>query len=297
MSISDSILKTLAYSDIFDYPLKDCEVWKYLIGDTKTGIEVVQRSLKIFTDLKRIYTDGEFFFLKGREKIVQTRKTREGWSKEKWQIAQKAASRLKIIPTIRMIGITGALAMSNCKKDDDIDLVIITSANTLWLTRFLIIILCSVLGIKRRKPNDKEINNKICFNLFLEENHLKIQPESLFLAREIVQVKPIYDQGGVYRKFIKENKWIEIFLPNTLSIDHKTIKRDNDITKKKGIAISLSRYLVIFEEIAFSLQYQYMKSKITSERVSRHQAFFHPNNLQDKIMSKYMERLRLLYLE
>ena len=63
MNISSSILKTLAYADIFDYPLTVCEVTNYLISNTKTSGEVVSKQLKILTDPSassgQVYTDGE----------------------------------------------------------------------------------------------------------------------------------------------------------------------------------------------------------------------------------------------
>jgi len=35
-----------------------------------------------------------------------------------------------------------------------------------------------------------------------------------------------------------------------------------------------------------------MKPKITNEKVDRHQAFFHPKNLQEKICTSFEEKLR-----
>jgi hypothetical protein len=43
---------------------------------------------------------------------------------------------------------------------------------------------------------------------------------------------------------------------------------------------------------AFLGQYLYMKPKMTVEKVSLHQAFFHPLNLGSKIQEKYEEKLR-----
>lgn len=289
MLISDSILKTLSYSDIFDFPLNGREVWKFLIEDRDRDRDRVEDELKKQTKNLVIERKGEYFFLKGREKIVELRNKREEWSMEKIEIARKAANKLSKIPSIKMIGVTGALAMNNCKENDDIDLMIVTSINSLWLTRILIILLCPVFGIMRRKVKDKKFNNKICFNLFLEENHLEIQPESLFLAHEIVQAKPIFDKGNIYERFIKENNWVKKFLPNAIQL---TRYQDNKITtKSKRVLICyLASLLSCLDFILFKFQYLYMKSKITCERVSKYQAFFHPGNLQNRIEKEYNER-------
>ncbi len=291
------ILKTLVYSDIFDYPLTVREMAHYLISDTKIGDKVIQKHLKVLTDAKQIYTDGDFYFFKNRNNIVELRKQREEWSKEKWEIARKTASKLKMIPTVKMIGVTGALAMGNCKKDDDVDLLIITSRNSLWLTRLLLVLSAPFLGINRRKPNDLNINNKICFNLFLDEDHLKIEPENLFLAHEIAQVKVIYDKDDIYEKFMQENKWVRNFLPNNVGMSNVICNMSKADVKCQMFSFLLDGVLVLLNWIVFYLQYLYMKPKITIERVSLHQAFFHPNNINKEIENKYKEKLYTLDLD
>ena len=72
----------------------------------------------------------------GRKSI--TRIKREQISKKKLQIARKAAKILGKISTVRFVGVTGALAMFNANIDSDIDLLIITSKNRLWLTRLCV---------------------------------------------------------------------------------------------------------------------------------------------------------------
>lgn len=45
-NIEIKINKTLCYSDLFDYPLKKEELWKYLISSTKVEKELLTKSLK-----------------------------------------------------------------------------------------------------------------------------------------------------------------------------------------------------------------------------------------------------------
>ena len=290
-TLSFSVLKTLAYADIFDYPLTANEAWRFLIGDTKVTAEVVRETLKILTDSKRICADGGFYLLSGRRNIVGVRRNRRDWSKQKLEVATKTVKKLKIFPWIKMIGITGALAMENCDEGDDIDLIIITSENLLWLTRLTIYLLCPILGIKRRKPGEKEVKNKICFNLFLEENHLKIFPQNLFVAHEIAQVKPIFNKDKTYEKFLGANLWVQDYLPNALN--HIAIQPYNHKIVSHGSTVQwFDGSTCILDKIAFKLQYFYMQQKITNERVGLHQAFFHPRDLSkkvEKILAKKMK--------
>lgn len=291
---ASAIIRTIIYSDIFDYPLTLEEIVKFLVGESEVGMGVVLNSLtKIIADSKQIDTDGEFYFLKGRKEIVELRKRRMGWSEKKWKIARGTAKKLRVIPMIKMVGITGALAMKNCKETDDIDLMVITVADRLWLTRLILYVLAPILGIRRRKPKEREVEDKICFNLFLEESSLQIQPENLFFAHEICQVKPIFWKDNIYEKFLWENQWVSNFLPNAKnSLKFKV--QSSKLGKKHPISQSASWRILIsfFNTLAFKLQYLYMKPKITNEKVDRHQAFFHPKNLQEKICTSFEEKLR-----
>lgn len=197
------ILRTLVYADIFDYPLKKEEIQKWLIagGNLKSQIS------------KLVQEENGFYFLKGRENLVELRRKRERQSREKIKLAEKVAGILRKIFWIKMIGITGALAMKNSDKEDDIDLFIITSKNRLWLTRGLIVTFLRFFGLYRRPG---KIKDKICPNMLLDEKHLAVpkNEQDLFSAHEVCQLKVIWDKDGIYQKFLKENQWVRQFLPN-----------------------------------------------------------------------------------
>ncbi|KPJ70358.1 hypothetical protein AMJ51_02135 [Microgenomates bacterium DG_75] len=211
-----AILRTLAYADIFDYPLTSSEVWRFLIGQKKVGIDTLQKVLKqIQADEKQIEADIDFYFLAKRRKIIALRKKRQIWSRKKMKIARRAAGWLKLLPSIKMVAVTGALAMENSDKDDDIDLLIITAENRLWLTRLLTVLLIEMVA-QRRRPGDKQVKDKICLNMFLDESHLRVpkKEQDLFAAHEVCQLKPIWERIGTYQKFIQKNQWVKQFLPN-----------------------------------------------------------------------------------
>ena len=212
VELKKAVLSTLAYADIFDYPLKKEEIWRFLLSDIRYQILDVSKGLK---ELPEVSQKNNFYFLKEREHLVLLRKKRERWSKEKLKIAQKVANWLKIIPTIKMVAVTGALAMENSNENDDIDLLIITSKSRLWLTRFLTVILLELVA-NRRHPADKEVKDKICLNMFLDEGHLEVpkKEQDLFSAHEVCQLKVLWDKNGIYQKFLKANLWSKKFLPN-----------------------------------------------------------------------------------
>ena len=120
-SREESIFKTLLYSDLFDYPLTESEIHKFLIAQK---IEKNELSKILKNGKLPIQEDDNFFFIKGRGKIVNARLSKEKFSLEKLEKAKKITRFLGLIPTIKLIGVSGTLAMKNCSVDDDIDLFI-----------------------------------------------------------------------------------------------------------------------------------------------------------------------------
>ncbi len=206
-----AILKTLAYADVFAYPLTLKELRQFLIGQ-KTNEESLKENLQV---LKKISFKGNYFFLKNKRGNVKRRGKRKKWSQRKWLLARKAAGWLKLIPWIKMVAVTGNLAMDNAEQDDDIDLLIVAAKDRLWLTRLLTNFLMEIVA-NRRRPGDKEVKDKICLNMFLDENHLEIpfKEQNLFTAHEVCQLKPVWVKSQIYQKFIQENLWWQKFLPN-----------------------------------------------------------------------------------
>lgn len=214
-NILKAIFRTLTYADIFAYPLNDKEIWEYLITDKKVNLQSLTKELARVVDKKLILQDSGFYFLPGREMIVALRKRRKMASRNKMKIAHRVAGRLKFIPTIKMVAITGALAMDNSEKNDDIDLLIVTDKKRLWLTRLLTIFLVELVA-QRRRPKDKEFKDKICLNMFLDEENLQVPPieRNLFSAHEACQLKPIWNRGDTYKRFVRANKWTTRYLAN-----------------------------------------------------------------------------------
>jgi len=286
--VREAILRTLAYADIFDYPLTPREIHKFLISEKPLDFDSVQKALsRMGAERKRISTDkaGHFYFLTGREKLVPLRKKRKKISQKKLKVAQKIAVLLKIISQVKLIGVTGRLAMENSETEDDIDFLIITSKNRLWLTRLLTVFLLELLRIRRR-PSNKYVKDKICLNMFLDEKHLSLpaKERDLFTAHEIVQMKPLWERGGTYGRFLKANGWVREYLPNV-------IKKDTRRTKEKIFQFSNFPIFNFFERLARDFQFWYMKRHRTVEVVSPHRALFHPQSARGWVLEEYKKRV------
>jgi len=118
----------------------------------------------------------------------------------------------KLIPWVKLVALTGARAMNNAVPDDDIDLMIITAKNRLWLTRLILTILLFPWLRRGRK-----ISRRLCLNLWLDETALAIKPQNLFTAHEICQARPLFERDKLYQRFISANLWVKTCLANWTS--------------------------------------------------------------------------------
>ena len=286
-----AILQTLVYADIFDYPLTAREIYKFLITPKPLRFSVLKKKLKeIARRDELIKSKGEYFFLKGREEIVRLRQKRKFWSQRKIKIAKKVSRWLRLIPWIKMVGISGALAMENADKNDDIDLLVVAAKKRLWLTRVLAVFLTELLGCRRR-PKDKQVNNKICLNMFLDEDCLTVpkNEQDLFSAHEVVQLKLLWERKNCYQKFLRANLWVKNYLANSLDIKKL---RDEDIKGEKKNNFLISQFLNFLELIAYKIQVAYMNSRRTKEVVEAQRIRFHPRDCREWVLKKYQEKLK-----
>ena len=296
--LKTAIIKTLVYADLFDYPLTKDELWQRLQLESQPAY----LNQKLFTDILekevlkgKLNKETKFYFLPNRRSICQLRQRRQKWAKAKSISLQKFTKWAERLPSIRLLAVSGGLAMENTHKNDDIDLLIITARKRLWLTRFLLIMIAESLSIRRR-PKDKRPKDKICLNIFLDESALKIplDKRTLYTAHEMIQIKPIVVKEKIYERFLATNSnWIKKFLPNSSvskNISLPEIKRSKN--KVKEILRQLLRSCFDFlEMIIYKLQFHYMKPRLTRETISASMAFFHPRDTGKEVLQKFENRL------
>ena len=279
-SLELAILKTLAYADIFDYPLTLEEINRYLLAPGALQARAPGASKLLAAG--KISQSGKYYFLPHRQKLVDIRKNREQFSLYKLRQARSIAQKLAKLPNVFGVFVTGALAVANTSASDDIDLLIITRANKLWTTRFLATLYLELMGVRRR-PHTLKAANRICANMYLDETALSLPyaKRNLYTAHEVVQTKPLINKESIYERFLSANRWVLAYLPNT--VISPTVHRPLP-------TVHSSRLL---EQIAYQLQYAYMRRKMTRETITPHSAFFHPRATSSEVLKKYGARLKL----
>jgi len=291
-----AILTTLLYSDIFSFPLTKEEIWEFLINGKKIAREEFDKGL---SSLKKIivFKDG-FYCLKGREAIILKRLQNASEVEKKMQRALAISEKIFRIPSVLFIGISGGLAVKNVTKDDDIDLVIIVKKNTLFITRLLILSILESQGV-RRSRNQKNTSDTICVNLLFDETALDwfATFRDMYTAREIAQMKPLFERDNMYQRFLSANSWIQVFLPNlpgislqkqnpisNLYYDTPARKLRNDNSKERFLSMLFLNFFP--ESLTRFLQMSIMKRHQSIETISKHVLAFHPYDYRLKTLKQ-----------
>ena len=203
--LDEAILRTMVYADLFDYPLTDVEIHRYLIGCPASASAVEDRLTHLDGLQKRVGFIAPYWFLAGRERLVSVRQKREAFAKELLPEARRYGRQIAAVPFVQMVALTGALAMNNVTDlHDDIDFMIITQSDRVWLTRGLVALL---VHLARRR------GVHLCPNYILSERSLELGEPSLFTAHELVQMVPLYGSRP-YRRLLDTNAWVADYLPN-----------------------------------------------------------------------------------
>lgn len=286
-NLKSSILKTIIYHDIFDYPLSFSQLWQFLISDKFVSKKILKDALIKYKN--EIGYKKNLYFLKKRTHIVDKRLKKEIINRKKLKIAQKISSHLSKIPSIKFIGISGGLAMNSAEEVDDIDFFIITKKNTIWITRFLCLVILELLNV-RRKRNSSKVSDKICLNMFVDEVFLLISKErqNLYTAHEVLQMKPLFQRGTVYKNFLFANIWVYKYMSNGI----KGIKNQELKIRTENKSRFLIYFLYLLNPIAKKIQFIYMKNHISKEIVKDTMLAFHPIDYKTKTLSAYNKRIK-----
>lgn len=200
-ALDEAVFYTLAYADVFSYPLTLDELHRYLIGLSATP--------EALADVIRHHPDfaagGGYFTLPGRSELVALRERRARIAATMWPRALAYGRAISRLPFVRMVALTGALAMGNVEPNDDFDFLVVTASSRVWVTRMLII--QAVV-----KPATRH-GDEVCPNFLLAEHALAMQERTLYHAHEVAQMVPLYG-FDVYQRLRDANPWADGFLPN-----------------------------------------------------------------------------------
>lgn len=212
----NEIMMTMRYFDLFDYPLKKDEVFKWLFNRQSKNNQELYGDLADLVSSGKIAERAGYYFLPWRSEIIKIREERERMSLKKIKKAQRMARILGLVPGVKMIAIVSNLGYLNADKDADIDLFMVAEKGKIWAVRFWSVILMKILG---QRPNKQAIKDKICLSYYVTEDNLNLEQTKVAeLDRHLVyltaQCLPLYSEDGLWEKYVRQNEWLKKYLLN-----------------------------------------------------------------------------------
>ena len=204
MCLKHDILATLAYFDIFDYPLTQTEIFQFL-GHLHPH--------KDFTDAldelemeNWIYRFDQYYAIQDYEALSERRRLGNARAKTMLKTARKIAAFLSAFPFVRGVGVSGSLSKNFADENADIDFFIITAPRRLWLAR-------SCMHLFKKLTFLVKKQDWFCMNYYIDEEMMQIPEKNLYTATEVVTLLPL--RGiDTFRRFYDSNHWTRDFLPN-----------------------------------------------------------------------------------
>jgi hypothetical protein len=212
--LDKAILVTLLYADVFSFPMTTREIHHFLIG-LSTTLEEVRTSLTHpfpaiapYIEIGTLQNQPIYGIARPpseKNGLFEKRQQREIASAQLWPKARRYGILLGHLPFVRMVALTGALAVRNVgSPDDDLDYILVVKTGRVWLARLGAVILvriCKIFGVT------------LCPNYVLAEAALEQDKHDLFMAHELTQMIPLTGQA-VYQKMRQANQWVDEMLPN-----------------------------------------------------------------------------------
>ncbi len=319
LGLRDNILATLAYYDVFDFPLKEKEIFEFLInldhlpapenhyapnfGEIKTELETLRNNGTIG------FYDG-FYFLFEKSYLVPLRIKREKLAKEKRRKAIRAVKWLRFVPYLKGVFASGSLAMSNTDELSDLDVLVVVRRGRIWLARLLVSGLLSLLNV-RRKYNQKIAPDKICPNHYITDGSLHIPFKSIYNAQTYINLKPIFvSEPKIISDFFEANSWLGEYILNFEAKKSATEKINaamghNFLTKTKskiGELILNTKLGNWLENRAGHWQIKKIENHKKQDPPGGRVVYndncleFHPGSVEKEIIEKYNQRLKNLGL-
>lgn len=309
--LEKSILSTIVYYNNLGQPLTGFEIYKYLIkpnpnNDLQALLNQGYTFLQVLACLQQnkelknyIGSKNGFYFLTGKEHLIHQRIVKNRIAVRKWKKVKKIVKILQILPFIKMVAVSGSLAVNNTRKKSDIDLLVATKYRRIWLTRVFLTVFIHLLGTRRHK---KKTANRFCLNHYITDHSLNIPFKSLYNAESYARLVLVYQpqEENIYDQFQQSNIWIRNYLFNFKK--HKmnlhTIKDSGFLAAvRKSLELVFGGVLGNILEYIFKAyqKYRIKKDPLTTKIGGRvtfddNQLEFHPDSPELKIIQSFNEK-------
>lgn len=289
-TLDSAILRTVLYADVFDFALTVNELHRFLMHHSPVALAEIQRALDGSPALEAaLARSGEWVALKSRQSLFGMRDEREAVAARLWPLARRYAAALALLPFVRMVALTGALAMRNpVSTDDDLDYLIVTRPGRVWLARLASVMLVRIVRLT---------GTEICPNFVLAEDALVQNRRDVYIAHEVVQAVPFFG-GALYERLRAENRWADSHLPNASGAPHPAEIR---APSRAGAAVKhllewvlggkLGDRIEAWEKARKMRRFEALRQAESAARIDDSQVKGHFNDHGESVLEQYRRRL------
>jgi predicted nucleotidyltransferase len=289
---SDSILRVLAYFDIFFYPLKKEEIFQFM--DSSPDFEAFGYLLGQLVEEQKVYQHHGLYSLNDNPLLVHRRRQGSIRAARLLTKAQSVGKFLYQFPFVRGIAVSGSLSKDFADQHSDIDFFIITKRNRMWIARSLMQVYTKVSMLVGR-------GHLCCMNYYIDEEALELCDQNIFTAIELKTLLPVAGEE-MFTKFFAGNEWVNDYLPNCEFRKQQAptarpglLKRVGEWLFNSAVSNSLDNFL--FRTTTKRWRRKEHSKKLNSKgdvlnlMTGKHFARTNPGAFQEKILQAYHARV------
>lgn len=285
MDFRQNLRATLLYFDLFDYPLTEEELFRFMPE---------KMPFPDFTPLLHrsgLRSSNGYFHLRENPDLVLIRQTRQRRAERMLAASALVGRLVKICPFVRGVFLSGSLSKGVNDGSADVDLFIVSSEHRLWICRSILTLFKKSFLLNKKKF--------LCPNYFVTENHLEIPERNVFTATELITLKPLYNPPMLRRLIEVNRRWILEFFPNfelkyqTQAGHRSLLQRVLELPMNDGYTERLDTRLMDFYRKSWKHRYPGYTDEERDFlfRTTPYASKVHPNDYQTKILGEYEKRL------
>ena len=199
----EAILHTLAYFDVFNYPLNCDEIREFL--PRRCPEHIFLESLRLLLEEGSIHFFESYYSLHPNPLLLHRRRMGNRRADKMLGAARRTGRFLYRFPFVKAVGISGSLSKHYADEKADFDFFIITAANRHWIARTL-------MHLFKKLTYLAGMQHRFCMNYYIDEKALLIPDQNVFTAVEMKTLLPVGGAGMMHR-FFQLNDWTNDFLP------------------------------------------------------------------------------------
>ncbi len=291
ITLQSDILKTLAYFDIFHYPLTNEEIRNFLCREVSQ--QLIDEQLTVMAGADIIYKIDEFYALHNDLFMVVRRRNGNKSAIAAMQNAIKATKILAGFPFVKGLALSGSLSKNYADENTDIDFFIITKANRLWIARTLMHIFYRFAKLAGKR-------DWFCMNYYIDETALEIEEKNIYTAIEIVTLIPMLGADTV-QAFMNTNNWTANYLPAYTAPKLSTVISSKGVLRNLLEAVLNGKLGNVIDNWLLQITKKRWIKKEKQNNINakgicmgmlagKHFAKPDPENFQDKILTQYREK-------